>query len=510
MSQTTEMPTAAGLKADSLKTAEPPKQAAAPPAGAKEVTLDLPLDAIDLAGFFKVRENFDDIGDMVDQLKGGTGQLTPVLVRPAAAPGKYQLIAGYRRYHAAKKAGLKTIKATVRSLDDHAAHLVALSENLVRRDLSPIEEADALAQAIGHGKWQQKELAKALGKSEGYISNRLRLRQLPEPVQELISEGKITAGHVEHALGKIQDKTAQAELARAIVKGDMSVREAEREARELEHQLKERAKFQDAVKASKFPVCPKCKLPPHESHYSYKGAVIDKKGHAWRLSDGKDPAAVAQEEYERTYGGHGSGMASKKKAPPHNYEPLEYRIPASQDELARGAIKWLLENFGGRLEVSDGGWHGISFDTNRKTPFPAPRFHGTEAQFKKDGCVRGELAQSFQNDQQRTAARLAMEKFLRTYVPQATKRIPDEGLYGIGELSKKCPDCGNRVSGPLRKVVKCPGCELEIELLRKKQPGAVEKKAKTVKKAGGKRGAKKAGRKPGRPKGSKNKKKGRA
>ncbi len=159
------------------------------------------------------------------------GVLQPVLVRAMGeGTGTYELIAGERRWRAAKRAGLPLIPAIIRTVDDTSSLEQALVENLQREDLNPLDEAAAYQQLLEDFHLTHDELASRMGKSRAAISNTLRLFQLPPSVQRLVSDGKITAGHA-RALLTCPDRAYQETLARRAVAEGLSVRAVEEEAR---------------------------------------------------------------------------------------------------------------------------------------------------------------------------------------------------------------------------------------------------------------------------------------
>ena len=158
------------------------------------------------------------------------GVLQPVLVRPSGG-GAYELIAGERRWRAAKRAGLSLIPAIVRTVDDTLSLEQALVENIQREDLNPLDEAAAYQQLLEDFHLTHDELASRVGKSRAAISNTLRLFQLPPTVQRLVAEGRLTAGHA-RALLTTPDRSYQEVLAQRIVTDGMSVRAVEEAARQ--------------------------------------------------------------------------------------------------------------------------------------------------------------------------------------------------------------------------------------------------------------------------------------
>ena len=158
------------------------------------------------------------------------GVLQPVLVR-AMGNGSYELIAGERRWRAARRAGLATIPAIVRTADDTSSLEQALVENVQREDLSPMDEAAAYQQLIEDFHLTHDELAARVGKSRAAISNTLRLFQLPPAVQRMLADGQLTAGHA-RALLTTPDRTFQEALGRRAAQEGLSVRSVEDLARQ--------------------------------------------------------------------------------------------------------------------------------------------------------------------------------------------------------------------------------------------------------------------------------------
>lgn len=157
------------------------------------------------------------------------GVLQPVLVRPSG-PDRYELIAGERRWRAAKRAGLQNIPAVVRRIDDTASLEQAVVENLHRQDLNSLEEAAAYQQLIEDFKLSHEDVARRVGKSRSAISNTLRLLQLSPGIQRLVVDGQLTAGHARALLGT-PDRSFQEALARRAVSEQLNVREVEEAVR---------------------------------------------------------------------------------------------------------------------------------------------------------------------------------------------------------------------------------------------------------------------------------------
>jgi ParB family transcriptional regulator, chromosome partitioning protein len=184
------------------------------------------------------RRLFDEetLEGLIDSVKE-IGVLQPILVR--VADDGYVLIAGERRWRAAKRAGLPTIPAVVRTVDDEGSLEQALVENLHRQDLNALEEAAAYQQLIEDFGLTQEQVAKRVGKSRSAIANHLRLFQLSPAVQKLVGEGLLSAGHAKALLGH-PDRSYQEALARRAVTEALSVRDLEamvKERLDLEAEL---------------------------------------------------------------------------------------------------------------------------------------------------------------------------------------------------------------------------------------------------------------------------------
>lgn len=152
------------------------------------------------------------------------GVLQPLLVRKKG--GKYEIIAGERRYQASKLADLTEVPVIIKDVDDQQMMALALIENLQRSDLNPLEEAKGYRQLIDASGMTQDALSKAVSKSRSAITNSLRLLDLPEPVQQLIFDGQLTAGHA-RAILAVPYEDARIKLAERVVKEGLSVRATE-------------------------------------------------------------------------------------------------------------------------------------------------------------------------------------------------------------------------------------------------------------------------------------------
>ena len=156
------------------------------------------------------------------------GILQPVVVR-RRPEGGYELVAGERRWRAARSAGIPTLPALVRDVGDRDSLLLGLVENVAREQLSPVEEARAYASLVDEFELSLGELAERVGRSKSGVSNRLRLLELPEEVLWMLARGDLSEGHARAVLS-LQDDDARRRLARRIVHEGLTVRAAERAA----------------------------------------------------------------------------------------------------------------------------------------------------------------------------------------------------------------------------------------------------------------------------------------
>jgi ParB family chromosome partitioning protein len=160
---------------------------------------------------------------------GAVGVVQPVIVRPRAAGG-FELIAGERRWRAAREAGIATVPALVREADDRDSLLLALVENVAREDLSAAEEARACSVLMDEFELSLGEVAERVGRSKPAVSNKLRLLELPDDVLAMLERGELSEGHARAVLA-VPDQQGRRELARRIVQKGLSVRAAEQAAR---------------------------------------------------------------------------------------------------------------------------------------------------------------------------------------------------------------------------------------------------------------------------------------
>lgn len=191
----------------------------------KDGIVELELDMI-FPNPDQPRKSFDEdkLTDLAESIKEH-GVLQPIIVAPRGE--KYMIIAGERRYRASGRAGLKTIPALIRELDDEKIMELALIENVQRDDLTPIEEARAYEILQTKFGYTQERLAERMGKSRSAIANITRLLALPEDVQQMVQEGKLTTGHVRPMLS-INIPEWQSAFAREVYQDKLSVREVEK------------------------------------------------------------------------------------------------------------------------------------------------------------------------------------------------------------------------------------------------------------------------------------------
>lgn len=172
------------------------------------------------------RHHFDQtaLEELAASIKA-QGLIQPILVRPLTE-GRYEIVAGERRWRACQMAGLRSIDCIVRTMDDYESMAIALIENLQREDLNPMEEARALGQIKEHFEITQEELADKVGKSRPAVTNSLRLLRLPQTVQTMLEDAALSAGHARALLGLTEDKDMEDVAALIVAKG-LNVRATE-------------------------------------------------------------------------------------------------------------------------------------------------------------------------------------------------------------------------------------------------------------------------------------------
>jgi ParB family chromosome partitioning protein len=177
------------------------------------------------------RRHFDEtkLRELSESIKV-QGIIQPIVVSPTGEPGKWWIVAGERRWRASGLAGLHDVPIVVRETTDAERLELALVENLQRADLNPIEEARAFAQLIDLQGYTQDALAERVGKDRSTVSNALRLLRLPEKVQQMVRDGRLSMGHARTLLGLTHERD-MLELAAEVVRGGLSVRATERAVR---------------------------------------------------------------------------------------------------------------------------------------------------------------------------------------------------------------------------------------------------------------------------------------
>jgi ParB family chromosome partitioning protein len=192
--------------------------------------VDLPIDSI-VPNQHQPRVHFDEesLAELAASIRE-IGVLQPVLVRPVG-DSAFELVAGERRWRAARRAGLAVIPAIVRNTNDLGLVERALVENLHRQDLTPLEEAAAYQQLIEDFELTHEQVANRVGKSRSAVTNTLRLMSLPPGIQHLLADGRLSAGHARALLGT-PDRTLQEQLARQAAAENWSVRMLEEVVRE--------------------------------------------------------------------------------------------------------------------------------------------------------------------------------------------------------------------------------------------------------------------------------------
>ena len=177
------------------------------------------------ASRFNPRRDFDQghLDELATSIRE-RGLVQPLVVRPAKGePDKYEIVAGERRWRAAQLANLHEVPVVIRLLSDQETLEIAIIENVQREDLNAIEEGEGYRQLMGNHGYTQDDLAKVIGKSRSHLANTLRLLKLPESVQVLVREGKLSAGHARALIGRADAEA----LALRIVNEGLTVRQVE-------------------------------------------------------------------------------------------------------------------------------------------------------------------------------------------------------------------------------------------------------------------------------------------
>jgi len=203
-----------------------------------------PLDMVQPG---KYQPRIDMAEDSLDELADSIrvqGLIQPIVVRPIDG-GRYEIIAGERRWRASKIAGLDTIPSIVRDVSDRSAIAMALIENVQRENLNPMEEANALQRLVDEFSMTHQEAAEAVGRSRAAVSNLLRLRNLNDSVKKLVENGDLEMGHARALLAL--ESSSQLEVATTIVEKGLSVRETEQLIRRFLNPAQEKEQPSDTL-----------------------------------------------------------------------------------------------------------------------------------------------------------------------------------------------------------------------------------------------------------------------
>ncbi|MBA2126143.1 chromosome partitioning protein ParB [Hyphomicrobium methylovorum] len=170
------------------------------------------------------RKDFRDeeLAELAESIRT-KGLVQPIVVRPNGMAGGFEIVAGERRWRAAQKAGIHTVPVIVRELTDRELLELAIIENVQRQDLNSIEEATGYRELVERFDYSQEKLSEIIGKSRSHVANTLRLLKLPTEVQELVQDGRLTAGHARALIGREDAAT----LARKIIDDGLNVRDVE-------------------------------------------------------------------------------------------------------------------------------------------------------------------------------------------------------------------------------------------------------------------------------------------
>lgn len=210
---------------------------------------NIPLQRI-ISGKYQPRTRFTEeyLNELADSIRHN-GVMQPIIVRKTSADGeKYEIIAGERRWRAAKIAGLNEIPAIIREVSDSQALELALVENIQRQDLSPLEEATGYQRLMDEFKYTQEQLSKIVGKSRSHVANLLRLQSLSQHIKDLLETGKLTMGH---ARALLNTDNAEA-LADTIVKQELNVRQAENLVKGMQGRTSESSRLSTGGQAKSF------------------------------------------------------------------------------------------------------------------------------------------------------------------------------------------------------------------------------------------------------------------
>ena len=235
----------------------------------KDEVVQLYLDDI-IPNRFQPREVFDEkaLKELAVSIKEH-GVIQPIIVR--SVNGKYEIIAGERRYKASALAGLTKIPAIVRDLDDKESSKVALLENLQRKNLNPIEEARTYQKILEIDQMTQDELARTMGKSQSAVANKIRLLSLPDEIQEYLLKEELSERHA-RALLHLEDAELQKEMAKKVIDNKMSVRSLEDEIKAMEGKTPKKEEKEEVVASvgsfvNDNPLIPTAEVQEDQSNY---------------------------------------------------------------------------------------------------------------------------------------------------------------------------------------------------------------------------------------------------
>jgi ParB family chromosome partitioning protein len=219
--------------------AEKPPAPSAPAAKSKNKTApEMPAGVYTLtvaqlhSGKYQPRTQFSDeaLGELAESIRKN-GIMQPIIVRPSQKhKDKYEIVAGERRWRAAKIAELNEVPVIIREIPDKQALELALVENIQRQDLSPIEEANGYQRLIEEFEYTQEELASTIGKSRSHITNLLRLLSLPDEIRDMLEKNELTMGHARALIGVPN----AVQLARDIIRKGLNVRQVEQVSRDVQ------------------------------------------------------------------------------------------------------------------------------------------------------------------------------------------------------------------------------------------------------------------------------------
>jgi ParB family transcriptional regulator, chromosome partitioning protein len=222
VTETAKKRTALGQGLDALIPLERPAEQSAPDAGIKYLAIDSLLPNPHQPRRSFPEESLEDLSHSIKEM----GVIQPLIVR-SAAQGKYEIVAGERRWRAAKKAGFFTIPVMVRTISDAESLEIALIENLQRENLNPLDTAEAYNTLIKKFSYTHEILAQRIGKDRTNITNHLRLLKLPDPIKDHLREDRLSMGHARTLLA-VDHLPTQLNLSSRTIKRKLSVRELER------------------------------------------------------------------------------------------------------------------------------------------------------------------------------------------------------------------------------------------------------------------------------------------